>query len=271
MTSQSKIESNRSNALKSTGPKSIAGKAIASKNAIKHGLRACELLTPDEKPSDYEAYHNDALRDLAPVGFLETELAETIIKCFWRLRRCERIEAGLLGGGTHVMDKIIAKTPEEFVEILKYNQDLEDLTPPQIFGRLLILLAEDYRRKILDPNNIVIVRDNDLADLYQKARDSELNTENTDIVFDKEFMDLFFKLTASEQQRNPLTYDVALAFRTDLSQQEPLTKLTRYEAAARRSLHRALQDFQHLQDRRRESSASPLGVIDVDSSVSEAA
>lgn len=40
MTTSEKIEANRKNALQSTGPRSLEGKALVSMNAIKHGLTA---------------------------------------------------------------------------------------------------------------------------------------------------------------------------------------------------------------------------------------
>jgi len=40
MASVAQIQANRSNALKSTGPRTAAGKERASQNAIKHGLLA---------------------------------------------------------------------------------------------------------------------------------------------------------------------------------------------------------------------------------------
>jgi hypothetical protein len=131
---------------------------------------------------------------------------------------------------------------------------------------LLVLLAEDYLNKTLNPHNIAILRDNDLAGKYQQARIAEVRMEDYQAVLDKELMDLFFKLAESEQQRNPLTYDVALAFRKDLSEQETLLELARYEAALQRSLDRALQRLHRLQDRRQKTSTSRPDVIDVDPS-----
>ena len=262
MKSQRQIEANQRNAKRSTGPRTPGGKYRTRMNAGKHGLRAHEVLLPDEDPAEREEFRNDALRDLKPVGFLEKQVVE---RCSWSLRRCERIEPGLLGGGRHVMDMISSKKPEEFVEMLRYNQDLESLNDDQIFGRLLILLAEDYRRKILDRYNIAIVRDNDLADLYEKAILSDVNVRRADIVLDKERLDVFFKLVESEQQRNPLTYDIALAFRKDLSEQEALAKLARYETTQRRAFHRALQELHRLQDRRQKTPTSRSDVIDVES------
>jgi hypothetical protein len=54
MTTQAKIDANRRNAAKSTGPKTAAGKARVSLNALKHGLSAKTIVLPQE---DEQAYH----------------------------------------------------------------------------------------------------------------------------------------------------------------------------------------------------------------------
>jgi hypothetical protein len=38
MTSEQRVEANRQNSLKSTGPRTAAGKAVVALNGIKHGL-----------------------------------------------------------------------------------------------------------------------------------------------------------------------------------------------------------------------------------------
>ena len=53
MTSQRKIEANRRNAKRSTGPKTVLGKMRSRANALKHGLAAATL-RPVEKPDDKE-------------------------------------------------------------------------------------------------------------------------------------------------------------------------------------------------------------------------
>lgn len=56
MTNTQQIEANRTNAKKSTGPKSSAGKEIASQNSIKHGLLAKALVVQGEKKNAYEEF-----------------------------------------------------------------------------------------------------------------------------------------------------------------------------------------------------------------------
>ncbi len=48
MTSQRRLEANRRNALKSTGPKTPEGKAAVRLNALKHGLLSRDILLPGE-------------------------------------------------------------------------------------------------------------------------------------------------------------------------------------------------------------------------------
>jgi hypothetical protein len=44
MISPAKLAANRANAMKSTGPRTLAGKARAAQNARRHGLRATVLI-----------------------------------------------------------------------------------------------------------------------------------------------------------------------------------------------------------------------------------
>jgi hypothetical protein len=80
----------------------------------------------------------------------------------------------------------------------------------------------------------------------------------------KQIEDIYLMTREREQQTNPFMYDIALAFRKDLSEGEALSKVTRYETAHRRALHAALQELHRLQDRCGPSSAPVPHVIDVD-------
>ncbi len=76
----------------STGPRTEAGKAISSRNATKFGLFSGDFIRENEA-SGYHARREALLGELAPVGILETTLADEIHRAMWRLRRCGQVEA----------------------------------------------------------------------------------------------------------------------------------------------------------------------------------
>ena len=45
-----------------------------------------------ENPADYEAFHDQFLAELAPVGIVESMLAERVISLSWRLQRAGRMQ-----------------------------------------------------------------------------------------------------------------------------------------------------------------------------------
>ena len=96
MASKNQIEANKRNALKSTGPKTKNGKAIASLNAMKHGLRSQEVILPNEDEEAFHKLRDSLLGDFKPEGELENLLVEQVIAASWRLRRILNIETGVL-------------------------------------------------------------------------------------------------------------------------------------------------------------------------------
>ena len=92
MTSEKKIDANRRNAKKSTGPKSSRGKSHARFNAHVHGLYSHEMILPGE---DEDAYRILAIRTHAqtnPAGPIEELMVSQIVADIWRLRRLEQAE-----------------------------------------------------------------------------------------------------------------------------------------------------------------------------------
>jgi hypothetical protein len=92
MATQAQIVANRLNAQQSTGPRTAEGKATVARNAIKHGLLARDAVVRGEDPDDFEAHRQAVLAELAPVGVLESVLAERVAGLIWRLRRAERLQ-----------------------------------------------------------------------------------------------------------------------------------------------------------------------------------
>ena len=96
MATKRQIAANRRNARRSTGPKSAAGKAASSANALRHGLAAARaVVLPDEDGEAYERLRQGVLADLDPAGALQEALAQRIVVLLWRLDRAARLEAEL--------------------------------------------------------------------------------------------------------------------------------------------------------------------------------
>jgi hypothetical protein len=97
MATEAQTSANRTNAQKSTGPRTPEGKAVAARNAVKHGLLAREVVLQGEDLGEFELCRQELLEELAPAGPLEWRLAERIVGLSWRLRRAERLHGAALG------------------------------------------------------------------------------------------------------------------------------------------------------------------------------
>ena len=99
---------NRQNAKKSTGPKSAAGKARASRNALKHGLLAKDVVITgtdfNENRAEFDAFLADLCSELKPQGLIEETLVERIATCYWRLRRVQRFEVAAIRSALDTAD-----------------------------------------------------------------------------------------------------------------------------------------------------------------------
>src|SRR6516164_2509613 len=95
MNSYRQIEANRRNALKSTGPKTEAGKQASRCNALRHGLTAETVIGALEDAEDYEAFEAAITADYNAQSAVERELVLRLASILWRLRRATTMETGL--------------------------------------------------------------------------------------------------------------------------------------------------------------------------------
>jgi hypothetical protein len=97
-TSERRILANRKNALRSTGPKTERGKRAVSRNAIKHGLLAREVVITagdgEENLEEFNALLERLWESYEPMGVVEESLIQTIATCWWRKARVIRAENG---------------------------------------------------------------------------------------------------------------------------------------------------------------------------------
>jgi hypothetical protein len=95
MTSYRQTEANRRNALKSTGPRTEAGKQASRSNAVRHGLTAETIICALEDAKDYEAFESAITADYDAQSAIERELVLRLASILWRLRRATTMETGL--------------------------------------------------------------------------------------------------------------------------------------------------------------------------------
>ncbi len=98
-----KLEANRENAQKSTGPTTQRGKNVSRWNAIKHGILASRLVIQEgegkENLEDFGHLLQELQEDWEPIGILEEMLVERIAVLWWRLRRVIECESGEIRRG----------------------------------------------------------------------------------------------------------------------------------------------------------------------------
>jgi hypothetical protein len=113
--SQKKLEANRANARRSTGPTTAEGKRKSSLNCYKHGIFANNLFPNAEQLArdggDYNSLAKGFWGHFAPVGFMEQLLVERIATAALRLARLLAFEQRPLSWGapfeSRSMDRIV--------------------------------------------------------------------------------------------------------------------------------------------------------------------
>jgi len=99
MATKRQIAANRRNARHATGPKTPQGKATASMNSLRHGLRASKIILPGEQQEDFDHIH-DGLQNLyQPQDQAEQYLVDQAAIAQWKLVRVEVLEADCFAAG----------------------------------------------------------------------------------------------------------------------------------------------------------------------------
>jgi hypothetical protein len=96
MTSFRQIETNRGNALRSTGPKTEDGKRRSRRNAVRHGLTAETVVVALEDIEAYQAFEAAIIADYDARTAVERELLLRLASLLWRISRATAIETDLL-------------------------------------------------------------------------------------------------------------------------------------------------------------------------------
>ncbi len=96
MASESQSAASRRNGALSRGPKTNEGKAVSSRNALRHGLSARKQLLAGESLEEFLRFAEELCASLRPTSALEIQLSQRIVSVLWRMQRIPVFEAALL-------------------------------------------------------------------------------------------------------------------------------------------------------------------------------
>jgi hypothetical protein len=121
-TSQARIDANRRNAQRSTGPRTPEGKRRSARNAVTHGILTHPFTLWQDEPARtaFDKLYAAFLDELDPVGLLEGLLVERVAIAYWRLRRLARAESLALAGL-----QVNSQRPTDVAHALPAAPDLE--------------------------------------------------------------------------------------------------------------------------------------------------
>jgi hypothetical protein len=90
-TSPARLEANRLNSQKSTGPRTEEGRSRSAQNARTHGLTATTTPQPIRSNDRFQALASAMRESFAPTNILEEDIVERIIQARWNLFAAERM------------------------------------------------------------------------------------------------------------------------------------------------------------------------------------
>jgi hypothetical protein len=144
MTSWRQFEANRRNALKSTGPKSLEGKRISRRNALRHGLTAETVIDSLEDTEDYRSFEAAIISDYNAETAVEGELVLRLASLLWRLRRIIAIEtdlfqiqAEILRDRRNELAPVSDELPDQTPDLMRDESDRLSCSDPSLSAREL--------------------------------------------------------------------------------------------------------------------------------------
>jgi hypothetical protein len=99
MSSAAQTAANRANSQQSTGPKTEAGKAISSHNAVKSALTGQTVLLPTDDVPAYQLLVQTLIDLHRPITYEEKILVQSLADTEWRLLRIPTLESGIYALG----------------------------------------------------------------------------------------------------------------------------------------------------------------------------
>lgn len=270
------------------GPKTKKGKAVSSKNSLKHGILSPKPVVEGlEREEDWETFRDEILASLAPVGRLEIELARNVASVLWRRNRITPYESESIMLSREEVEQNVEKVyllahMEKRARLLgalaamEADKPLHEEDARSIFAGLaqqrpgLVVYASAGRRfgsEDAPPREhrwtageikqvVSAVAEHEGVSLAKLFREAVRAAEQEAEKLKNEVTDL-----AAQGFFESLMNNRAYRERT-LPDEKTLEKVQRYEAHLTRQLNQTLHELEALQARRQGGSA-PLARVDV--------
>jgi hypothetical protein len=120
MATPKQFAANRANAQKSTGPRTLEGKAKSSLNAVSHGFTGGLMFLEGEDPHDFYGLLTDLTTEHQPATHTEQILVEKMALNQWlslRATRFQSIRIGMMGPENAL--------PQDFSTFLRYQANAD--------------------------------------------------------------------------------------------------------------------------------------------------
>lgn len=127
--SQRRIEANRRNAMRSTGPRTPEGKARVARNGIKHGIFAAQSHWQDTDRGRFRELRQSLAAEFKPANAREQRCAVTIAAGFVRMDIIERYENDEAQRAhaeetREIEERIAGAGPDEAKRLIGYRETL---------------------------------------------------------------------------------------------------------------------------------------------------
>jgi hypothetical protein len=152
MSTAAQIEANRANAQLSTGPKTEAGKAASSSNALSTGLTSTKLYVRPEDQGHFNELKAGLMTSFQPSGTYENHLFDLILHAAWNVTRCITLqaelqnEANLNAGIDNLLDLLDDKERTRKFDCLLRYQKMHEANQRRAVNELRRVQTEAHRR-----------------------------------------------------------------------------------------------------------------------------
>jgi hypothetical protein len=275
LVSVKKLEANRQNAQRSTGPKTGEGKNKVRWNPLKHGLLAKAVVLPQEDRAEFERLLAELTEYYQPIGRLEELHVEDIAGMYWRRRRALRVETAqielnMTRAGLNVQSAL------NDIQHAHEMRDINRLCMSAAGLRRLIKVFDDIIREIrqdgqLTEKNIAWLK----ADGHWSEEELEVlcgTRTVTDAARKAAFgsvlevaakLQKFFRGLIKEREAQETALRDTVMASAGILEDSTCEAIRRYEGAMNKQLDMAIARLERLQRQRRGQTVQPTSHVDV--------